>query len=242
MSLQYLKAPLKMAYSVSGQGPPLLLIHGLGLSRMEWKKNREAFEKEATVYALDLPGFGESEAPQGILSPRELAKSVHAFTEALALPPLVCMGHSLGSEVALWLAYLYPRQVKALILAAAPGCSPALPLWQRMVGLGLDACLEPPIFMHRLLWAYMQAGPRRILQTLQASDLRPIIQNPHRLALPIMLINGRYDTVVSIYEGNLWKQRLPQAELCIIPAAHGLNFANPEAFNACCRPFLLKHL
>lgn len=242
MKLQYLYTPSKMAYSVSGQGPPLLLIHGLGLSRTEWKKNREAFAHHATVYAVDLPGFGESEDPQQILSPRQLAERVHAFIVALGLPPLVCMGHSLGSEVALWLAYLYPHHIKALVLAAAPGFAPAPPLWQRIAGLGLDACLEPPIFMHRLLWAYFQAGPRRILATIRASDLHPIVKHPQRLKLPILLVNGRYDTVISVYEGNLWKQRLPQAELCIIPAAHGLNFANPEAFNACCLPFLLKHL
>lgn len=242
MSLHKVALPFRLAYSVSGEGPPLLLIHGLGLSRTEWKKNREAFETHATVYALDLPGFGESDDPHQALSPSELAHYVYDFICALKLPPVVCVGHSLGGEVALWLAYLYPEHVKALILAATPGTAPHPPLWQRLAGLLVDACLEPPTFMHRLLWAYAQAGPRRILKTLLASDLSPIIRNPGKLQLPILLVNGRYDAVVRLSEGNLWKQRLPRGRLCVIPAAHGLNFANPEAFYRCCRPFLLKHL
>ena len=234
--------PLTLHYTRSGHGPPLVLVHGLGLSHAEWVKNIHHFEQHATVYAVDLPGFGASDNPSRVLNTRELAEAVHCFLAVLQLDTVLCMGHSLGGNVCLWLAYLYPQRVKALVLAATPGSDPAPSPWARMPRLLVDTALEPLSFMPRLLSAYARARPVRTLQTLYASDVNAILRNPRRITQPVLLVNGRYDLVVRLQEGNLWKQRLPRARLCIIPAAHGLNFDNPRAFHDCCTPFLLNNL
>jgi pimeloyl-ACP methyl ester carboxylesterase len=233
---------IRLAYTKTGSGPPMLLLHGLGLSRKAWQKNMDFLEQRGTVYALDLPGFGESEDPKEVWSTRQLALVVFEFLKALSLASVVAIGHSLGGDVCLWLAYLYPACTKALILAATPGIEPGPTPWQRALGLGLDVFLEPPLFMAKLYMAYYQAGMYRVIRTLQKTDITPLLKDIQHIKLPILLINGRFDPVVKVYEGRLWCQRLSGAELTLIPASHGLIFSQPEAFNTACAPFLLKNL
>lgn len=233
---------LKLAYTQTGSGPPILLLHGLGLSRKSWQKNLLFLEQQGTVYALDLPGFGESEDPQEVWSTQQLAIVVSDFLKALGLTSVIAIGHSLGGEVCLWLAYLYPARTKALILAATPGAAPGPAPWQRALGLALDIFLEPPLFMGKLYVAYYQAGLYRVIRTLQKTDISPLLRNIQAIKLPILLINGRLDPVVKIAEGRRWCQRLPGAELILISASHGMIFSQPDAFNASCAAFLLKNL
>lgn len=246
MQTQFIQVPvsygqsIKLVYTQSGCGPPILLLHGLGLSSKTWQKNLTFLEQHGTVFALDLPGFGQSEDPQEAWGTQQLAQITAAYLKVLKLAPVVAIGHSLGGEVCLWLAYVYPTGVQALILAATPGPAPSLP--QRALGMVLDMFLEPPRFMPRLYLAYYQAGLIRVIKTLQKSDTATLVQNIQKITLPVLLINGRLDPVVKIAEGRLWQQRLGGAKLTIINAAHGLIFSNPEAFNRACTPFLLKNL
>ena len=233
---------LTLAYTQTGSGPPILLLHGLGLSRKSWQKNLRFLEQRGTVYALDLPGFGQSEAPEQVWSTRQLAEVVFAFLRTLGLASVVAIGHSLGGEVCLWLAYLYPSCTKALILAATPGIAPAPAPWKRLLGLALDVFLEPPLFMPKLYAAYYQAGPYRVIRTLQKTDITPLLKNIQHIKLPVLLINGHLDPVVKVSEGRLWGQRLSGADTRVIQASHGLIFSQPEAFNQTCTDFLLKNL
>ena len=50
-------------YIAVGKGPPLILLHGLGASLITWRDNLEALSKNFRVYALDLPGHGDSDKP-----------------------------------------------------------------------------------------------------------------------------------------------------------------------------------
>lgn len=114
-----------IAYTRRGDGPPLVLLHGLGSSRVAWTPVAGALAQSHAVYALDLPGFGDSAPLPGWDSPTP-ARLAEAVGEALAeldieAPHVV--GNSLGGWVALELAHV--RRLSSLTLLAPAG------LWRK---------------------------------------------------------------------------------------------------------------
>src|SRR5689334_17801657 len=89
-----------------GSGPPLVLIHGLGLTWRSWLPVLGALEAHHDVVALDLPGFGASPPLPADVSPtpRALADRVVAELDRLGLDTPALAGNSLGGWVALQLA------------------------------------------------------------------------------------------------------------------------------------------
>jgi len=111
-----------LAYTRSGAGAPLVLLHGIGLDRRSWDPVIPALARRFDVIAVDLPGFGQS-APGGQADPRALAGAVAALLTELGVTAPHLAGNSLGGWVALELAALRP--VASLTLLSPAG------LWQR---------------------------------------------------------------------------------------------------------------
>lgn len=106
-----------LAYRKAGSGPPLLLLHGWGGSSRYWLGAWPALGQHYTIYALDLPGFGESPAgPAASLG--SLTQSVLHGVESLGLGSFVLAGHSLGAAVAILVAAQLPEQVSRLALVS----------------------------------------------------------------------------------------------------------------------------
>ncbi len=113
----------------SGEGPvPVVLVHGLGGSSLNWVPLMERLGGHAASLALDLPGFGMSPPPRdGDYSPRGHARAVAAVIEEWRgrrdiAGPVHVMGNSMGGAVAVQLAASRPDLVSSLTLV-----SPALP-------------------------------------------------------------------------------------------------------------------
>ena len=83
----------------TGSGPPLLLLHPLGMANIVWRPVVPLLAREREVIALDLPGFGAS--PQGPHTVEGLAHCVAAFAAGLGLERPHVAGNSLGGAVAL---------------------------------------------------------------------------------------------------------------------------------------------
>ena len=132
-SLRYLK---------TGEGgDPVLLLHGFGGDLANWRFNHEALASTRAVYALDLPGHGESSKDVGEGTLRSLTESVAGFMDAVGLPKAHAVGHSLGGGVVLDLALTHPGRVLSTTLIASladPRSIPATSMASsaRSVGLG----------------------------------------------------------------------------------------------------------
>jgi pimeloyl-ACP methyl ester carboxylesterase len=83
----------------TGTGPPLLLLHGLGMGKVVWRPLLPLLSPEREAIALDLPGFGDS--PRGPRTIEGLAHAVAAFAAGLGLERPHVAGNSLGGAVAL---------------------------------------------------------------------------------------------------------------------------------------------
>src|ERR671937_1276053 len=91
---------LALNYLVEGRGPAVVLIHGLGGFAESWRHNVRSLAARATLYALDLPGFGRSAKPPASYSLAYFARAVHAFLDGVGITQASLVGHSLGAAVA----------------------------------------------------------------------------------------------------------------------------------------------
>ena len=135
---------LAIHYLVEGRGPAVVLLHGLGGFAASWRHNVSSLAARATVYALDLPGFGRSGKPPAAYSLGYFARALHAFLDAVGVTQASLVGHSLGAAVAVTYALTRPARVERLALLA--GCVPGFgwrPGWRaRVVGVpGLGEAL-----------------------------------------------------------------------------------------------------
>ena len=122
---------LRLHYVTEGRGPAVVLVHGLGGFAESWRHNIPALAKVATVFAVDLPGFGLSSKPPAGYRLADSARALHGFIQAMGLERIAVIGHSLGAAVGLTYALTHPARVEriALLGALVPGSSyrPSVP-------------------------------------------------------------------------------------------------------------------
>ena len=145
---------LALNYLVEGRtGPAVVLVHGLGGFAESWRHNIPSLATRATVFAIDLPGFGRSGKPPANYSLVFFARALHAFLEAVGLNQVSLVGHSFGAAVAVTYALTRPARVERLALLA--GCVPGFgwrPGWRARLmatpGLGeaLALCGCAPLY------------------------------------------------------------------------------------------------
>ncbi len=124
-------------YWVTGQGSPLLLIHGLGASCDYWRYNVRGLSQGYQVYAFDLPGFGRSDKRIDDYSLHFAGEFVAAFLDAQGMERASLVGNSLGGVIALQFAVQYPHRLEKLVLVSSGGLGRELHLSFRLLTVPL---------------------------------------------------------------------------------------------------------
>jgi len=235
---------------VSGQGEPIVMLHGWAMHSGLWRAFAEQLAVDRQVICLDLPGHGRSENIQ------PYALDVLVDELALALPEQPChlVGWSLGGALALRLAEKYPHKVKSLVLIASnphflstqdwSGVAPnilagftgniqknASVTLLRFMGLQVQGGLDMKIFLKQIKEALQECALPELdvlmsgLQVLQTADLRSALA---ALALPVQMIFGEYDNLVPAQVGGQCKSLAPQIEMHVIAEAGHVPFISHE--------------
>jgi pyruvate dehydrogenase E2 component (dihydrolipoamide acetyltransferase) len=110
----------------SGDGVPVVLLHGFGADLDSWMFVQPMLAQERRTIALDLPGHGGSAKEVGAGDPDSLVAAVAAGLAALGLARAHLVGHSLGGALAARLALDRPEQAASLSLIAAAGLGPEI--------------------------------------------------------------------------------------------------------------------
>jgi pimeloyl-ACP methyl ester carboxylesterase len=110
-----------VAYRTAGDGPALLLVHGMAGSSSTWRSVMPALAEHATVIAPDLPGHGRSDKGRGDYSLGSLASNLRDLLVALGHERVTIVGQSLGGGVAMQFAYQYPERCERLALVSSGG-------------------------------------------------------------------------------------------------------------------------
>jgi pimeloyl-ACP methyl ester carboxylesterase len=111
----------EMNFTDSGNGPSVVLVHGLMSSSRTWSGQVDRLAARHRVVAPDLFGHGESDKPPGDYSLGAHAASLRDLFDALEVPSATLVGHSLGGGIALQMAYLFPDRVEAVVLVSSGG-------------------------------------------------------------------------------------------------------------------------
>ncbi len=252
-----------------GPGAPLVLLHGAYGDWTHWRRNLEQLATAADVYALDLPGFGESGDVPGAYSHTAyleiLGRAIRAFVD----PPVILGGYSLGAGLAARLAVSDPDLVRALLLVSLVGRTgdPAAhhPVDERHFTHPSDLedrlsvlahnlrhwhVADPAIVDERLVAMtyksvfFTRLTPRR-LRT--APHPMPTLQVVERLSgLPTLMVWGEGDAFCQPSAAE-WAAAcarvLPGAAQRVIRgAAHFCQWERPDAFVAAVRPFLASQM
>lgn len=250
-----------LAMTEAGEGPPLLLLHGLFGSGQNWGAIRRALAPRYRVLTPDLRNHG--------LSPRAaamdyatMAADIAETMDAAGVPRAAVLGHSMGGKVAMMLALTGPARVDRLVVAdiAPVRYRPALrgyveamqtlPLRRGMARKEADAHLtatipEPGIRAFLLQSLRFEADPpawRLGLEELAAAmpDIEDFLPPPGaRYEGPALVMAGERSGYVRPEHHAAFRALFPQAAFTTIPdAGHWVHAENPQGFLAALEPFL----
>ncbi len=152
------------AYRVMGDGPPLLLLHGIGDSSESWVPLMPALAERYTVIVPDLLGHGASAKPRADYSVAAYANGMRDLLEVLGFDRATIVGHSLSGGVAAQLAYQYPERCERLVLVASGGVAREVSPMLRMATAPLAELTLPT-----LQWPLGRFGARVIIEVIRHS-------------------------------------------------------------------------
>lgn len=167
---------VRTRHVAGGEGPPVVLLHGIGRSLEDFEPTIRALSTTHRVYAPDMIGFGYTGKPEVNYSLSGLARFVRHYLDAVGeTRPVTLIGNSLGGAVAQTFAVMYPEQTCGLVLVNSAG-------FGRDVALALRLCAVPGLG-ERLL-APDPGSARRVTRSLFASpDFATPERTAHTLAL-----------------------------------------------------------
>src|SRR5687768_829921 len=110
-----------VAYRMAGEGPAIVLVHGIAGSSDTYLRALPHLIERHTVIAPDLLGHGESAKPRGDYSLGAYASGIRDLLVMLDVDRATFVGHSLGGGVAMQLAYQFPQMCERLVLVASGG-------------------------------------------------------------------------------------------------------------------------
>jgi pimeloyl-ACP methyl ester carboxylesterase len=114
----------RRAFRRVGTGPPLLLLHGIGVSSVTWLPVIPALAEHFTVIAPDLLGHGLSDKPRADYGIGAYACGMRDLLSVLDVEKATVVGHSLGGGVAMQFAYQFPERCSRLLLVSSGGVGP----------------------------------------------------------------------------------------------------------------------
>jgi pimeloyl-ACP methyl ester carboxylesterase len=111
----------RVSYHHLGEGPAILLVHGITSSSRTWRAVMEGLAERHTVVAPDLLGHGRSGKPRGDYSLGAYASGLRDLIAVLGIRKVTVVGHSLGGGIAMQFAYQFPERLDRLALVDSGG-------------------------------------------------------------------------------------------------------------------------
>jgi len=259
---------VRTRYFVGGEGPPLVIVHGLGGAAVNFTELAPILAGSRRVLIPDLPGHGRSQPLKYVDGLTTYAEHVAAVADLEEMFPAPVIGYSMGGVIALRLAVERPNNVPALALVAAAGIvsvTRRAEIWLAATGAvrpaqvmtrfrGTFACrprlrwlpfgawgaVDPPGLSPESVLGFLE-GPSQHTD-VGAAGRALLTDDPRpdldRVRCPVFLLWGARDRLVPLEDGFEYARRL-RAPIRTLPAAgHLLVGEQPQA----CAEILLEFL
>lgn len=250
----------QLHYEEYGSGTPLLLIHGLGSSTLDWEYQIPALSQHYRVISLDLRGHGRSDKPRERYSIAGFAEDVAALIEHLSLPPVHLVGISMGGMTGFQVGVDYPELLKSLtIVNSAPEVKVKRPkdvlmvaqrwLFSRLlsletIGKKLGRLLFPKAEQVELRLKVERRWPmndkRAYLASLNAIIGWGVRERLARITCPTLVVTADHD-YTPVASKQAYVDELPNARLLVVEdSRHATPMDQPELFNTQLLAFLAE--
>ena len=227
---------------VGGQGArgnAVVLVHGLVISSRYMVPTALELAPRCAVYAVDLPGYGDSVKPRAILGLTELADALAAWMKAVNLASAHLIGNSFGCQILAEFALRHPDRVNRLVLQGPTVDPSARTVRQQLVRLIQNSSREGPGLGWITLVDYVKAGLPRVRATIRMALQDRIEDRLPGIARPTLVVRGARDPIVPQRWAEEVTRLLPKGELRVLPGlGHTINYTAPGEFVAAMRPFL----
>lgn len=219
--------------------PPVVLVHGVGMSGRYFLRLADALAATHDVYALDLPGYGTAPRPPRPLTVPELGHVVAGAAAALGLEDPVVVGHSMGCQVVVDAVKDHPGRWAGYVLVGPTVDPTARTLLGQGRRLLRDTLREPPRTNAVVVRDYLRMGPLRYLRTARHMLRDRIEEDIRGCTAPGLVVRGSRDPIAR----RDWARRLvraaPDARFLEVPGApHNVQHTDPQELAAACAPFL----
>jgi 3-oxoadipate enol-lactonase len=253
-------AGTKLRFETLGQGPPLLLVQGLGYARGGWGPVVQSLAERYTVTYYDNRGIGESDKPEGPYTAGQLADDSAAVLDALGVERSHVVGASLGGMAAQELAVVHPERVDRLVLACTtPGGDGAYPMPRQTVELFAEAARLPADVALRRFVANSLAtdasdelvdriyrwrlehppDPQGWQAQAAAGTTYDGGERARRIVAPTLVVQGTDDNVIDPRNAELLGELIPNARVELFEGCGHLFFwEQPERFARVVEEFL----
>ena len=224
-------------YSVAGNGPPLILVHGIGAARNTWNKALPLLTQHFTVVTYDLRGHGASPKPEKEFGLDELVADLERIRELCNLDSMHIAGHSLGGMIGPAYAYKYPQRVKSLGVlstAAFRTDEDSTKVWavvKAMEDKGIPNVLPTLTdrwFTDAFIKSYPEVVKNRLKQVIETdkdvflnvfriyagTEMQPWL---HKVKTPALVLTGENDGGCNPRLNKLIAEALQNSELLILP-------------------------
>lgn len=171
-----------------GEGPPVVLVHGLAGSTRWWAHTAPALARHYRVYMVDLPGFGSMWRHGRHFVLREAARWLLDWMRAVGLRRAHFVGHSMGGYVCMSLAALSPASVDRLVLADPAGVPSGRTMLGSLAPLLLESLLSSPRLLPIVVGDALRAGPRTLLRAGRDILSEDVREQLHLISAPTLLI------------------------------------------------------
>jgi pimeloyl-ACP methyl ester carboxylesterase len=252
---------IEMAYDEAGSGVPVVLLHGFPFNRTMWREQIEALKDSHRVVAPDLRGHGETTVTTEPATMEEMARDVAALLDELQIGRPVLGGLSMGGYVALAFHRLFPRRVRALLLADTRAQADAAEVKRtreetavRALGEGMSPIADnilPKVLAHTTHMKHPEVVERvreMILATKPegaAAALRGMAERRDQtnylanILQPTLIVVGSEDQITPPADSEMMRREIRGSRLEVIEGAgHVSNVERPAEFNAALMKFL----
>ena len=208
---------------------PMVHVHGFGISGSYMVPTAERLAPFHPTYVPDLPGYGRSRKPVRTLTIPELAASLASFLDVAGVERAILLGNSMGCLITLEFAHAYPERVERAILVSPAGGPHNLPLYRGVSQLARDSVRETIRLIPVAVPDYVRFGPVSSLRLFHAMTRYPTVERALELELPMLVVAGTRDPLVSREHLQSLVERKPNMTMVIQDrAAHAINFSHPR--------------